>query len=61
MGTKAARRKYHLQVEEEEMIVVAVMMRNQIRESCDILKPVEESLCLKVTTCKNRLKIGKGL
>ncbi len=59
LGIKAARGKYHLPVMEEEMMIEAVVMKNQIKESHGILKLVKKSLCLKVTICTIRLQIGK--
>ena len=58
--TKAAQGKYHLLVEEEEVMIVAVVMRNWTKGSYGTLNPVEKFLSLKETLCKSKMKIGKG-
>ena len=57
--TKAAKGIYHLPVEEEVMIVVAVM-RNQIQGSLGTLNLAERFRFPKVTFCKSKMKIEKG-
>ena len=57
--TKAAYVTYHLPVEEEVMIA-AVMMRNEIKESHGTLNLTEKFLSLKEILCKNKMKIEKG-
>src|SRR6266540_3317671 len=56
---KAAKRTYHLPVEEEEVMIIAVVMRNQTKGSHGILNPAEKFLSLKKTPCKSKMKIGK--
>ena|SRR6266540_2824050 len=58
--TKAAYATYHLPVEEEEVGIVAVVMRNQTKGSHGILNLAEKFLSLKEILCKSKVKIGKG-
>ncbi len=45
LGIKIARRKYHLPVVKENMMTVAVVIRNQIEESPSILKTAKKLIC----------------
>ena len=57
--TKVAKRRYHLPVKGEVMIIVAVM-RNQTQGSLSTLNLAERFRFPKVTLYKNKMKIEKG-
>ncbi len=57
---KAAKRTYHLPVEEEEVVIIVVVMRNRTKRSHGTLNPVEKFLSSKETPCKSKMKIEKG-
>ena len=45
LGTKVARREYHLSVEGKETIIATVVRKSQTKESRGILKVTEKLIC----------------